>query len=221
MYYINIIYNITSSKSNPALRIKMSDDDEEDDYYSGKLACSSCGETDMMRNVEDDEEEDMSSFSDEQKHERFVHDDVTAMCLSCGHEMESTEFPWRVKFNHYKVGVVQSVTVFKKTYQNLEIDVGDAEPLKVVTNGKVSEGQRVVVACVGAIVPAGAAPDDEGIIVVKRGSIQGKPSHGMLCDSPSLGWHGPRGVAAPISDVWDIGSCPPESKQRQDIAKKE
>ena len=35
-----------------------SEDEDEDDYYSGKLTCSSCDETSMMRNVEDDIEED-------------------------------------------------------------------------------------------------------------------------------------------------------------------
>ena len=195
--------------------LKMSDDEDEDDYYQGKLSCPSCGESSMMRNVEDDVEIDPSSLSEEQQLEQFVHDTCGALCLSCGAEMEHTDFPWVSKFAHYKVGLVKSVEEFKKRYQTLEIDVGDEEFLKVVTNGKVKENQRVVVACIGAIVPAGAAEDDEGAIVVKKGSVQGKPSHGMLCDSPTLRWvGGAKGVAAPISDVWPIGRIPPETKQR-------
>jgi hypothetical protein len=126
----------------------------------------------MMRNVEDDVEE-VVSLSEEEKLQRFTHDTTSALCLSCGEEMEACEFPWVKRFEHYRVGVVQSVEVFKKKYQALEIDVGAEEALKVVTTGKVAEGQRVIVACVGALVPAGAEPDDEGVIVVKKGSVGG------------------------------------------------
>ena len=193
--------------------MSLSEDEDEDDYYSGKLTCSSCDETSMMRNVEDDIEEDTSSLTAEQKLQRFTHDTCGAICLSCGNEMEPCDFPWVQKYAHYKVGLVLTVEVFKKKYQNLEIDIGEEEPLKVVTTGKVQEGQRVVVACVGALVPAGSEADD-GAILVKKGSVGGKPSHGMLCDSPSLAWHGAKGVAAKISDVWPIGGIPPSSKQR-------
>ena len=86
-----------------------------------------------------------NTLSAEQKLERFTHDTCTAMCLSCGAEVEPFDFPWVAKYNHYKVGVVRSVVMFKKRFQHLEIDVGQEELLKVVTNSKVKEEQRVVV----------------------------------------------------------------------------
>jgi tRNA-binding EMAP/Myf-like protein len=197
----------------------MSDsDDDEEDYYQGKLVCPSCGESSLMRNVEEEEDDTTTedgTLSAEQKLERFTHDTCMAMCLSCGAEVEPFDFPWVAKYNHYKVGVVRSVVVFKKRFQHLEIDVGQEELLKVVTNAKVKEEQRVVVACVGAVVPAGADIDeDESAIMVKKGSVQGKPSHGMLCDCPALGWVGSASIPAKISDIWPIGMIPPETKQR-------
>ena len=62
--------------------------------------------------------------------------------------------------------------------------------------------------------------EEDGAIVVKKGSVQGRPSHGMLCDSPSLRWvGGAKGIPAPISDIWPIGNIPPETKQRGESKK--
>ena len=105
----------------PNSQHQMSDsDDDEEDYYQGKLVCPSCGESSLMRNVEEEEDDTTTedTLSAEQKLERFTHDTCMAMCLSCGAEVEPFDFPWVAKYNHYKVGVVRSVVVFKKRFQH-------------------------------------------------------------------------------------------------------
>lgn len=47
-----------------------------------------------------------------------------------------------------------------------------------------------MVACEQAIVPAGGEVDDGVSVVVKKSSVGGVMSHGMLCDAPMLKWTG-------------------------------
>lgn len=70
---------------------------------------------------------------------------------------------------------------------------------------------RIVVAPVGSSVL-----NEEGeLIQVKKASVGGTISEGMLCDSYMLGWKGgAKGLAAIIPDSFEIGSTPPESKPR-------
>lgn len=50
---------------------------------------------------------------------------------------------------------------------------------------------------------------------VKKTSVGGVISEGMLCDSYMLGWKGGgKGMAAILPDSFEIGSTPPESKPR-------
>ena len=65
--------------------------------------------------------------------------------------------------------------------------------------------------------PAGSSIlDDEGEMQqVKKASVGGVVSEGMLCDSYMLGWKGGgKGMAAILPDSFEIGSTPPESKPR-------
>ena len=91
------------------------------------------------------------------------------------------------------------------------VDVGQDEPLTIVTKAKyVDEGKRVVVALVGAVI---GDPDD-GNIVTKR-SVGGVMSEGMLCDSPMLNWTGgAAGQAVFLPEDFAAGSKPPTSRPR-------
>ena len=211
--------SLASTKNTGALSLaKMSDAEDEVDYYCGRLTCD-CGESAFIPMVDEDEDEEdpTEPLTDDQKLERMYASDVPAMCLACGEEMEPANFPWRSMFRNYRVGVVESADEFKngsKKYLLTTIDIGIEEPLQVVTNGKVKAGQRVVVACEGAIVPAGAR-DDEESVVVKKTSIGGRMSRGMLCDSPSLRWAGGgKGTAVTLPDSYVIGALPPVKKPR-------
>ena len=72
----------------------------------------------------------------------------------------------------------------------------------------------VVIACEGAVVPAGAEPEADGGqgVEVKKASVSGNASAGMLCDSPMLAWTGgAAGVPAKIDgfDFIELGGVPP------------
>ena len=59
------------------------------------------------------------------------------------------------------------------------IDVGEAEPLQIVTGApNVHEGDLVPVAKVGAVLPGG--------IKIKKGKLRGVDSYGMCCSGPEL-----------------------------------
>ncbi len=63
------------------------------------------------------------------------------------------------------------------------VDVGAAEPLKIVCGATNFEaGDKVPVACVGAVLPGGFA--------IKRAKLRGVMSEGMMCSSPELGLSG-------------------------------
>lgn len=106
------------------------------------------------------------------------------------------------KYEHYMVGEIVSVDKIPKQAKLSKVMVqlgaekdgeDEKEPIPVVTNAKPSHlvvGARVIVACVGAVVPAGADPEDDETLVVKKTAVGGVPSHGMLADSPMLGWKG-------------------------------
>ena len=67
----------------------------------------------------------------------------------------------------------------KDKLTQVEVNVGGEDPLRIVTNApNAKQGNRVVVATIGATV---------GDVVVKKASVGGAPSEGMLCDCPMLG----------------------------------
>ena len=68
----------------------------------------------------------------------------------------------------------------KDKLKELKVDVGQDEPLTIVTNAaNVEVGKRVVVATIGAELK------DES--KVKKAMVGGVTSEGMLCDGPMLG----------------------------------
>lgn len=92
----------------------------------------------------------------------------------------------------------------------LLVNVGDNEPLQIVTNASnVKLGARIAVATVGTAI---GDPDDGE--VVKKTNVGGVPSHGMVCDEPMLGWgkNTNKGRAALLPEACALGSSPPSSK---------
>ncbi|MGR6896619.1 YtpR family tRNA-binding protein [Rummeliibacillus sp. BSL5] len=60
-----------------------------------------------------------------------------------------------------------------------KVDVGEEEPLQIVCGApNVAEGQRVVVAKVGAVMPSG--------MLIKASALRGVDSYGMLCSAREL-----------------------------------
>ena len=127
------------------------------------------------------------------------------------------------KYDHFVVGEVKSVEdVPKKAklkvceVQVLQDEDADDAMVTIVTNAKyVEEGALVVVALPGAVVPAGADPDDDDTTTVSKASVGGRMSSGMLCDSPMLGWKGgAAGVAVKLNGVDGcvVGGTPPAER---------
>jgi tRNA-binding EMAP/Myf-like protein len=112
------------------------------------------------------------------------------------------------------VAVLESVAG-KDKLSKLTVDVGAAEQLTIVTNASnVSEGSRVVVAMLGTELSDGT--------VVKKASVGGVVSEGMLCDAPMLSWvGGGAGAAAIVPDSFAPGDAPPASRPRMDLPKAE
>ncbi|WKZ65154.1 MAG: phenylalanine--tRNA ligase subunit beta [Flavobacteriales bacterium] len=64
------------------------------------------------------------------------------------------------------------------------VDLGSGEPVQIVCGApNVATGQKVLVATVGAILHMG----DGGSLTIKRSSIRGQESHGMICAEDELG----------------------------------
>merc|ERR1712025_1384498 len=95
--------------------------------------------------------------------------------------------------------------------KKLTVEIGEADPIIIVTNAKnVEEGVNVVVAQVGSII---GDPDDG--VKVKKASVGGIASQGMLCDFGMLGWKGgAKNVAATVPDSFEPGSRPPSTRPR-------
>ena len=149
-----------------------------------------------------------------------VEDDVvennTYMCEDCG--AEQTDNDW--KYRKYKVGKVESVEELKAPLKKCQVTISDEggdEPLQIVTNAKhIAQNDIVVVATMGAIVPAGAEPEEDGGqgIVVKAAVVGGVKSNGMLCDGVMLQWAGgAKGVLVKLDgSTFSVGSTPPAKK---------
>ena len=138
---------------------------------------------------------------------------VPYVCDECGHEQTSLDF----LYSNFKIGVVLEVEELKNALKKCKVNVGDEEkPLTVVTNAKhCAEGDMVVVACEGAIVPAGANLE-EGTMV-KPQSVGGVRSEAMFCDSQMLRWQGGAvGILVKLNaeDGFVVGQRPPATKPR-------
>ena len=54
-------------------------------------------------------------------------------------------------------------------------------------------------------------------IVIKKASVGGQASFGMVCDCPMLGWKGgAAGTAALLPESFEIGGPPPPERPRGD-----
>ena len=110
----------------------------------------------------------------------------------------------------FVVGLVSTAEAVagKDKLSKLEVDVGAGEPITIVTNASnVQAGSRVVVATVGTELR------DETI--VKKASVGGVVSEGMLCDAPMLGWvGGGAGAAAIVPESYNPGDAPPAERPR-------
>jgi len=167
----------------------------------------------------------------------FVDEDATSghlvFCTTCGDEFPLIETETTVqgeealtssdKYRYYSVGCILAVEPvqkqkdLKKVLVDIVGDQDESKAIRVVTNAKhVEVGDRIVVALVDAIVPAGARLDeDSNAIQVRPTSVAGVMSHGMLCDSVMLGWTGgAKGVAQKMPSSCQVGSPPPSSRPR-------
>ncbi|CAD7931106.1 unnamed protein product [Amoebophrya sp. A25] len=145
-----------------------------------------------------------------------------ALCLSCGETLVPEEFPWVKKYQNFVVAAVEAAEPVKKL-NKLKVRITEGEEgednggfLNIVTNDlKVKAGELVVIARIGAVVPAGKSLDDGGI-EVKKASVGGFPSEGMVCDAPMLDWvGGGKGAAVKLdAEKFSIGSRPPDKKPR-------
>lgn len=133
-------------------------------------------------------------------------------CVACGHPKPQPEAAAGDdeddKYKGIKVGLVREVEELDEKLKACTIDIGGAD-VSIVTNAaNVAEGSRVVVATVGAVIQD---------IEVKKKSVGGRASEGMLCDGPALGWvGGGAGAAAVVPDRYAAGDRPPERRPRMD-----
>uniref|UniRef100_A0A7S1RI67 RanBP2-type domain-containing protein n=1 Tax=Alexandrium catenella TaxID=2925 RepID=A0A7S1RI67_ALECA len=131
-----------------------------------------------------------------------------AVCIACEAPRPTLADP---RFDGFVVGLVQTCEKVpnKDKLKQVSVDVGESEPLKIVTNApNIKEGSRVVVAKVGAIL------DGEPL---KKASVGGCPSEGMICDGPMLGWTGGgAGAAVLLPESFALGGPPPDSRPRGD-----
>jgi tRNA-binding EMAP/Myf-like protein len=127
-----------------------------------------------------------------------------------------------VDISEYKIGVILENNHDQRTKKGgdsskplrvCKVDVGEEDKtLTVVTSASnVRKGSRVVVAVVGSTVLG----EDGEEFQVKKTSVGGVMSEGMLCDSRMLGWSGgAEGIAAQLPESYPIGSAPPTTKPR-------
>ena len=187
----------------------MSDEDEEECYFLNKLTCVSCEGTTFIR---EDGEEDTDGLEGIEKLRCIYTCTSPAMCVECGEIIEPGDFPWVRMYENYCCGLVLATEKLTDKLKKCKVDVGEGEEkaITVVTNdSKVREGDRLIVARIGARVPASSIEEEE-TIVVKKTSVAGTHSEGMLCDAQMLQWgNGSKGVACRVPDSIDLGSPPP------------
>ncbi|KAJ9446790.1 Phenylalanine--tRNA ligase beta subunit [Diplonema papillatum] len=143
-------------------------------------------------------------------------------CEDCGQENEDDdqvccaceiERPVQVdpRYEGYKVGKVTECEDIPKTkLRCMKVDVGSGEEVQVVSNApNAKTGLLTVVATVGAKV------EESGeTITVSKTVVGGKPSFGMLCNGPMLGWTGGDNKMAVSLPEGTPGSAPPASRPR-------
>eukprot|EP00793_Prasinoderma_coloniale_P000592 PRCOL_00003740-RA len=138
-------------------------------------------------------------------------------CPECMYEHEGDddegEEDEQQRFKGFKVGQIEAVEELAGKLSAITVDVGAGEPLNVVTSAPyMAEGQRVCIATVGATI---TQKGDE--VVVKKTTVGGRKSEGIVCDSPMLGWvGGAAGNAAFLPESFKPGDAPPSRRPRMD-----
>jgi tRNA-binding EMAP/Myf-like protein len=113
------------------------------------------------------------------------------------------------------IGHVQEVTKVpnKDTLKVVKVDIGKGEPITLVSSAAVYPDVYAVIALPGATVKI----EGEDVLV-KKATVGGVASHGMLCDCPMLQWTG--GGAGTVATVpktsFKIGEVAPTSRPRGD-----
>jgi len=189
-----------------------SEGDEESDFYGNLITCEECEGNDFMPE-DDDLAEDETELTDEEKKVRAFKTTCNAICIGCGESVEYDRLPWVKMYEKYCVGLVVSTEGVKgkDKLKQCKVDIGreDGE-VTVVTNDKnVREGDRLVVAMIGAVVPAGGAKDEgESEVIVKKTNVGGVTSQGMFCDEYMLCWGNTKNKAARIPENIELGVRP-------------
>ncbi|RHY13950.1 hypothetical protein DYB36_010734 [Aphanomyces astaci] len=117
------------------------------------------------------------------------------------------------RFAGYKIARVVSVEAIPKTKLRavkVQVDADGAEGLTIVTSARVDVGETryIVVATAGSIVSI-----DGDDIEVKKATVGGRKSEGMVCDSPMLGWKGgAAGAAVFLPNTYTVGDEPPATR---------
>jgi tRNA-binding EMAP/Myf-like protein len=146
----------------------------------------------------------------------YTNDAADTTCAACEAERPANSTAAASdgddEYAHILVGVISECEDAPNTkLKRLKVNVGEAEPIPVVTAAtNVKAGDHVVVACVGAEV--------KGETVAKT-TVKGFPSQGMLCDAGMLGWvGGGAGAAVVLPASFAPGTRPPTSRPRGDAA---
>ncbi|OQR86484.1 hypothetical protein ACHHYP_10503 [Achlya hypogyna] len=131
-------------------------------------------------------------------------DDVE--CVAC-----EAPRPVSSPYAGYKVARVVSVEAIPKTkLRAVVVEVADDTQLTIVTNARVDAGEtrHIVVATIGSTVTI-----DGEEIEVKKATVGGRKSEGMLVDAPMLGWKGgAAGAAVFLPNTYTVGSEPPAAR---------
>ncbi|KDO24172.1 hypothetical protein SPRG_10600 [Saprolegnia parasitica CBS 223.65] len=129
-----------------------------------------------------------------------------AECVACENPR-----PTASPYAGYKVARVVGVEAIPKTkLRAVKVQVDDATELTIVTNARVDAGEErhIVVATIGSTVTI-----DGEEVEVKKATVGGRKSEGMLVDAPMLGWKGgAAGAAVFLPNTFAIGSEPPASR---------
>ena len=132
---------------------------------------------------------------------------------------EEPELPLEERFQHFAVGQIRSLSDvvgkpgLKKCTVGFSEGAGGRKDVVLATRAKnVAVGQRVPVACEGAVVTMAKG----GSFTVTESEVGGVVSAGAICDSEMLGWTGkpnanlhPRGQAVLLPEDYPLGTLPP------------
>ena len=140
----------------------------------------------------------------------FENEESATVCDACDAERVVEEDP---RYAGYKVGQVMECEDIPKQakLRQIKVDIGAGELVQVVTNAPNAKvGLLTVIATIGASV------ESEGeSIEIKKTNVGGRPSNGMVCNGPMLGWTGGDAKqAVTIPEGTPLGSAPPSSRPR-------